>query len=616
MNTIRHIIVAVILMTLPVTGFAQSVEWLIYPGSYEDISPFCPGLVKVKQSGKTGLMDTKGNVVLQAKYDDISNFNNGTAFVLSKNGNSWLVCATIDEDGTIHSFKNAYIMMPGCLFYSDGLMPVLNSKGLVGFIDKFGTLVIDFKFKGVRPFSEGYACVWGEKTLYFLDTNGTIHPIQLPNSGNPEKGFSFNNGKAYVCDEDSKWFSVSKSLSCTRLSSSYDNAKPDYLGRINTNAPQKAEYVPAKMPEGQSKVQKVTRNGKIGYRMGQNDVLPCQLDDGSEFFGGMAVVKINGKTGVIRLVENAGFSAEATNDKQSYMSVRELECHFKLAAQGVKMKQQQVRCFINQKEVKLTNNGTGKYYFSYMPSGKGTETCQATLQLCDAGLVLWQNDVDFTFKKQSPMEVGRPTVSPTDANGHAAVSCTVRNLNTESVTATITMTGSSSFKEHSEQVTIPAGDSRTIRSYFTVSKNSSGEFVKVTTDQGGSNSADGISLKVYEKPVEKQEEKSVEEKQNVGPQSPLRISITVNSTADAKKRCSVTATISNPNKSAVTTTVRMSGSGSFAGVNQSITIPAGGSKTVTGYFNGITHVTKSQSVTVTTGTGQSETRSNITLKVD
>lgn len=121
--------------------------------------------------------------------------------------------------------------------------------------------------------------------------------------------------------------------------------------------------------------------------------------------------------------------------------------------------------------------------------------------------------------------------------------------------------------------------------------------------------------KTRPKPVVDDNSKS-ERKENPlpSPQSPLTVSVNVKNTmADKYGRCSVVATIYNPNAKAVTTSVSFSGSELLNRGTHSVTIPAKGSRTVETSFT-VKKVAKGQSVTVTCSAGGRASLTNLTLR--
>ncbi|WP_348636644.1 WG repeat-containing protein, partial [Campylobacter lari] len=54
---------------------------LVIEAKYDDIYDFSEGLARVELNGKWGFIDKQGNLVIEAKYDDIYDFSEGLARV-------------------------------------------------------------------------------------------------------------------------------------------------------------------------------------------------------------------------------------------------------------------------------------------------------------------------------------------------------------------------------------------------------------------------------------------------------------------------------------------------------------------------------------------------------
>jgi hypothetical protein len=153
-------------------GFVDmNCEWSISP-EYEDVRIFSQGLAAVRKNGKWGYIDKTGKTVIEFTFDTALPFYDGVAIVevgklyglIGRNG-KFLVepkYVAIDFDGSKSS-----------------LIGVVTKENKVGFIDKNGNVVIDFKFSVA------------------LHNGGRIFPPQVPS-------YHFRNGRAMVLLEGSK----------------------------------------------------------------------------------------------------------------------------------------------------------------------------------------------------------------------------------------------------------------------------------------------------------------------------------------------------------------------------------------------------------------------------
>ncbi len=139
---------------------------------FENACDLRNNLATFQLNQKWGAVNNKGHIILQAKFDYISDFSEGySAFCNFKNGDfdKW---GYINEQGEVmidlqFGWTNEFI---------NGFAQVRedNSEGLRGFINKKGELVIDYQFDRTYNFYEGYAAVQKDNKFGFIDTTGEL----------------------------------------------------------------------------------------------------------------------------------------------------------------------------------------------------------------------------------------------------------------------------------------------------------------------------------------------------------------------------------------------------------------------------------------------------------
>jgi serine/threonine protein kinase len=241
-------------------GFSDISKKLVIEAKYDDASPFNDGLAEVVINGKRGFIDKAGQEVIPLKYDYVGPFSDGLAKVVT-NG-KW---GFIDKAGQeVISLKYDDV---GLL--SDGLVGVkLNGK--YGFIDKTGQEVIPLKYDDVGSFSEELVKVKLNGKWGFIDKTGqVVSPLKYDNVG------SFSDGLAWVALNGKEGF-IDKTGQVV-IPPKYDNV---YW-----------------FNEGLAEVE---LNGKEGFidKTGQ-EVIPLKYDNIGSFSEGLAWVKLNGKYGFI-----------------------------------------------------------------------------------------------------------------------------------------------------------------------------------------------------------------------------------------------------------------------------------------------------------------------------
>ena len=143
---------------------------------YDGVEDFSEGLARVELDGKYGFIDKTGQVVIDVKYNHMSSFHEGLAWIKKTNGKYGFVDQKFREiieckyDITDH--------------FSEGLAPV-KYCGKWGFIDKTGNTIIGHKYDAANRFSKGLAIVeleiaagpdpWGNHHFEtgYIDKNGT-----------------------------------------------------------------------------------------------------------------------------------------------------------------------------------------------------------------------------------------------------------------------------------------------------------------------------------------------------------------------------------------------------------------------------------------------------------
>ena len=150
---------------------------------YDNVSSFSEGLAWVRLNGKYGFIDKAGREVIPCKYDYAESFSEGLA---------WVGCN--DKYGFID--KAGREVLP-CEYddarpFSEGLaVVVLNGKW--GFVDKAGREVVPFKYDGASHFSEGLARVELNGKYGFVDKAGCeVIPCEY------DDAYDFRGGTARV----------------------------------------------------------------------------------------------------------------------------------------------------------------------------------------------------------------------------------------------------------------------------------------------------------------------------------------------------------------------------------------------------------------------------------
>lgn len=141
----------------------------ILPPQFDNIlTDFFEGVAPFRIGYKWGYVDTKGEIVISARFAAADRFSEGLAPVALKNEHDVFVWGYADRSG-------AFLVEPRfsrVSKFSEGLAAVTDFDGKGGYIDKSGRMAIIPKFDGVGDFSDGTAQVFVRTTKTYLDIHG------------------------------------------------------------------------------------------------------------------------------------------------------------------------------------------------------------------------------------------------------------------------------------------------------------------------------------------------------------------------------------------------------------------------------------------------------------
>ncbi len=184
-------------MTL-LTGFMNSRGEILINAEYDDASDFEKGLATVVKKGKMGLIDKQGKIVVAISYDYIGSFSEGLAIFRQKGKYGYIdmagkkvIKARFDNVGDFGNglapvmmnrlwgyvdTKGALVIKPQYLWaenFCEGMAGVVMNKKW-GFINKAGELKIRTIYEDYAPFCEGLAAVKFKGIWGYTDSNGTF----------------------------------------------------------------------------------------------------------------------------------------------------------------------------------------------------------------------------------------------------------------------------------------------------------------------------------------------------------------------------------------------------------------------------------------------------------
>ena len=246
-------------------------------------------------------------------------FVNGYALALNRvpDSKEWRISAIIQRDGMKHTVLKETYYNTKYSYLSGGRILVKGKKGLYGYIDVDGNLVVPCKYTRAYPFSDGLASVVEKKLHYYITTEGQL--AFRPSGRVYREAFSFHNGSAVVYVDGNtrvEGYVINKrgqelGAHTMGLSEAMDIAKKSKNWSLHIE--QSMEEVPNTVSLTKDGVVPFSGDGSWGYKKDDCVVLLPQFEQAEPFAGGYAKVKKDGKWGVLKLHEGS-FSASLSKD--------------------------------------------------------------------------------------------------------------------------------------------------------------------------------------------------------------------------------------------------------------------------------------------------------------
>ena len=252
---------------LTLSGTAQTVSWLSRP-EFLSVMPFSNKLYKVNTYNYQAVVNGRGKTVTTA--DSITFLTNGYALALAQFGDRYLLKGIINREGGFTQFRGEYYATEKSFFSEDKCL-VVNKKGKFGYIDPAGNIIISCNYQSADPFRGGAAYVMKPK-------KGGLIKVTY------EEGYI--NARGEDCKAPSP-------------------DTPDPI--LTANKPFKPTY--------NTTYTVYEENGKKGYMVNGDVLLPAQLEEAGFFADGQAIVKMGGKYGILqylsgsidcKVIENGG----------------------------------------------------------------------------------------------------------------------------------------------------------------------------------------------------------------------------------------------------------------------------------------------------------------------
>lgn len=412
--------VLIVMAVLSIMGVqSQTVQWAVRPSSAQ-IENYGQ-LLKVRQNGKCGLIDHNNQEVIPIRYDSITPFRDGFAFVLNRAGNQLKIEGVLSDGDYELMPVTETVYATNYMWFSEGKMPVKGEGGW-GYLDTDGNIVIPCQYQIAYPFSEGFASVKLDNKTYYINRRMNYLPVEV-GFGELVFGSTFSGQEAIVYSGYSltpKGYVINKRGKVLRkLKEKLADLK---VNRYDHSVGNKAQLYKDQVQqlEVDSRYSVFQENGLYGYKKDGVVVLPAQLDKAEPVRGEFANVQYKGQSGVLHIVEGA-FVAEMENHKIDIIG-KEIEKGFIKVNVPDALTNAPIQMIITDEQgermqVQALSTQGEQRSFSFLPSKvpEKNQKIKCTMELWSENLLLWKNYDDIEYVVAKPVSIGETVKVKTES---------------------------------------------------------------------------------------------------------------------------------------------------------------------------------------------------------
>lgn len=470
-------------------GQAQTAKWVINP-NYISISVYDKEMYKVKTASHVGIIDKNGNTIVPVNADSITAMTEECALVLQYEGDKYRLTGILHNDYKMVPISEEWYVgdFP---FFSEGKLPVYNKSSRYGYIGTNGTLLIDFEYSMIHPFSEGWASVSAGKKLlglikkgykpkvFYIDGQGRTMTIQS-DIGDIYTGTTFKDGEALVITKDNRYCFINTSGQLIRIDNEIDLMFDEKYALQTETSIAKPKASTTIYYDGPTTF---SENNLYGYKKGNKIILPSQFKDATPFYQGYAIASTDEGYGVLRLI-NDNFSCKALpGSLRTADSGMESVDYVVSVPEDWKNTMLELVCITGEKEQNSSSQPGSpdkKRTFSFiLPKGK------KELSLSGEGLIVWNNSMDsFNGSSGSLSEDIAISVQPStvkaNAKDNAYITIIISNKTTSAVELSVSVTGNQ-LKGIKKKVKLSSGQSQKLSTYFMKVKEEEYRSVSIST---------------------------------------------------------------------------------------------------------------------------------------
>lgn len=424
---------------------ATTAKWLVSP-QYDTISYYSNDLFKCTKNGKIQIVDLLGNQLLPSEADSITDFSEGYALVLDREGQNLRIKGLFTEER-----GHRFIPVKGKYYasfyshFSEGYVVVSDSTKRFGYLDVYAVLVLYCQYLKARPFVKGWASVEvASGETKYIDKQGKFLTIRGFHFGVLSQGTSFNEkGEALVCHtktDGQKDFAVINTKG--RVDRKFSRTDKDPIREYDFAFDEEGRgFIPVvnARPSFDSTIVVFSSNGLYGYEKEEQTILPPQFAYAGNCADDCAIVALDGKYGIIVFVDGS-FYASFDSQYITLRSGKPMQLRLTL----------DIPENINQDSlyVKL-DNGSGELLhvvldednsFTFLPRlNKKSKNCTIRIEVSTERLLLWEQTIEKTIDNKSILDFGAPAKTSEYANADnlLTVKSTVSNNSDTSVKVSV-----------------------------------------------------------------------------------------------------------------------------------------------------------------------------------
>lgn len=297
-------------------GYIDEKGNFVIEAQFDAVTEFSDGYATVSVDGKWGVIDTKGKYSVSPQYDYISRFSNGVAVVtdfdVDDEGSD--KCGLIDTKGkmllpiTYDKIGSDSCRGLGELDLDDDvdIFPIKSGEKY-GYANTKGEIIVNPTYDDANSFSEGYAVFSSNEKYGFVDAKGKeVIKAQYDYCGSFKNGVASaeKSGEWGLIDTSEKWIIPAKYEDLRRINNTiYAVSKDGKWGLVNKKGKEilKPTYDSISGSTNYDKRCSFSYGGKMGYLSENGDVcISNSYISGSEFYSdGYAIVTTDDKKAAI-----------------------------------------------------------------------------------------------------------------------------------------------------------------------------------------------------------------------------------------------------------------------------------------------------------------------------